>query len=151
MIFYHFTTFDALDSIKCEGLNRGEAPLSDTRVEKAVNLTTDSSPYGHGLDMGGHVVTEEEAAHFASKGFLIPAGTVYADKREVRITVKLPRSDRALKQWRPWSRSKCEPGYAERLERAAGPKNKAKSWWLYLGTVPPEAFVEVKVLKPRAA
>ena len=148
MIFYHFTTLGALDSIRREGLNQGEAPLSDTRVAKAVNLTTDPSPHGHGLDRGGHVVTEEEAAKFAAKGFNIPAGTVYADKREVRITLKLPSSDRALKQWRPWSRKHCEPGYAERLERAAGQKNKAKTWWLYFGTIPPEAFVEVKVLKP---
>jgi len=147
MILYHFTTLSALESIRREGLNRGEAPISESRAEKAVNLTTDRDPSGHGLDHGGHVVSEEEAATFAAKGFKIPAGTVYANKREARITIKLPSNDPKLKRWRSWSRKHCEPGYAERLEEAAGQGGrKAKTWWLYFGTVPTEAFLEIDLL-----
>lgn len=61
MIFYHFTSRKSVPSILAEGLNRGEAPLSDTRVVQAVNLTTDPAPNGHGLDGGGRVVTAAEA------------------------------------------------------------------------------------------
>lgn len=148
MIFYHFTTRDALPSIMAEGLNRGEAPISDTRVAQAVNLTTSPDPEGHGLDKGGRVVGEAESAKLAAHGFRVPVGTIYADKLEARIKIKLPRSDRRLTEWRTWSRKHCEPGYADRLERAAGANRKPKTWWLYQGTIPPEAFVEVTILKP---
>lgn len=138
MIFYHYTTRGAIASILVEGLTREEAPISPTRVAKAINLTTDSNPAGHGLDHGGHVATQEVAAKHAMIGFVIPAGTVYANKLEARITVKLPSSDLKLKSWRSWSRKHCEPGYAEQLELAVGQNGrKAKTWRLYLaGSLP---------------
>lgn len=147
VIFYHFTSREALESIVAEGLNQGEAPMSHYRVAKAVNLTTDRNPHGHGLDMGGHVVTEAESALFTRKGFDIPAGTIFVEKRAVRITVKLPSNDPNLKSWRSWSRKHCEEGYAEHLEQTAGMQGrKAKTWWLYFGTVPPSAFTAVDIL-----
>lgn len=147
MIFYHYTSLDAMDSIRREGLNRGEAPLGDHCVVQAVNLTTDRNPEGHGLDHGGHVVTAAEAAVFASKGFLIPEGTVYTNKRAVRIKLILPLADRKLKAWRPWSRQNCEVGYAARLERVAGcGGRKARTWWLYFGTVPTSSFQGIDML-----
>lgn len=152
MIFYHFTSHEALDSILGEGLNRGEAPLSDRRVAKAVNLTTDRHPDGHGLDLGGHVVTDDESVSYAAAGFNIPAETTFVEKRAVRITVKLSSNDPNLKQWRSWSRKHCEDGYADRLERAAGSNGrKARSWWLYFGTIPPSAFTAVDVLREAPA
>lgn len=36
MIFYHYTTRDALEKIFAEGLTLGKAPLSATRVARAV-------------------------------------------------------------------------------------------------------------------
>ena len=147
MLLYHFTSRDNLPSILAEGLNRGEAPLSDHRVVNAVNLTTDPDPRGHGLDGGGKVVSEEESARAALMGWDIPAGTIYANKLEVRITVKLPSSDRNLKRWQSWARKHCEPGYAERLAAAAGSGGKkAKTWWLYFGTVPPTSFAAVEMM-----
>jgi hypothetical protein len=145
MILYHYTSRKAVSGILLDGLNRGEAPMSETRVARAVNLTTDRDPSGHGLDMGGHVVTEQEAALYALKGHRIPAGTVFLNKREVRITLKLPSSDTNLKQWRPWSRKHCEPGYADILEAAAGGGQKVKTWWLYFGTIPTTRFLAMHV------
>lgn len=114
-----------------------------------MNLTTDPRSEGHGLDHGGHVVTRQESAILASRGFTVPAGTVHVDKRAVRITIKLPSADPALKAWWRWSRSHCEPGYAERLEKAAGcGGRKAKTWYLYFGIIPPAAFTAIDVLKP---
>lgn len=150
MIFYHFTGHHALPGILAEGLNRGEAPISDTRVATAVNLTTDRDPSGHGLDGGGEVITAEQSAYYRLQfGWDIPAGSVVANKRAVRITIKLPSTDRNLRQWRSWSRKNCEPGYADRLEAAAGHGGrKAKTWWLYFGVIPPSAFVAVDILEP---
>jgi len=149
MIFYHYTTRDAVSSILEEGLTRGEAPLSYTRVVRAVNLTTDSDPSGHGLDMGGHIVTADEAIVMAAKGFHVPAGTVFANKREVRIRIKLPSSDPKLQRWRSWSRKHCEPGYADILERSAGANiRKAKTWWLYFGMILPTRFEGIDILVP---
>jgi hypothetical protein len=148
VILYHFTSHDALESIRQEGIDRGEAPMSDQRVTCAVNLTTDPSPTGHGLDNAGHVVTAAESADYAARfGWDIAAGTVFVNKRAVRIKIRMPSSDRALKAWRTWSRKHCEPGYAERLEAAAGPDGKAKTWWLYFGTVPPSAFMSIDILE----
>jgi hypothetical protein len=108
MIFYHYTSREALDSIMQEGLNQGEAPISEWRWVNAVNLTTDPEPEGHGLDMGGHVITPEEADRYARKGLDMPAGTAFVEKRAVRITIRLPSTDRKLKLWRTWSRKNCE-------------------------------------------
>ncbi len=151
MIFYHYTSRAALESIQREGLTRGEAPYSATRWATAVNLTTDSEPSGHGLDLGGYIVTEEHSRAMARNGINVPAGTVFVNKREARIKLKLPSSDSKLKRWKSWSRKNCDPGYAEGLEQSAGatPK-KAKTWWLYFGVIPPEAFLEIDILVPDA-
>lgn len=134
--------------IMTEGLSRGEAPLSDTRVMQAVNFTTDPLPSGHGLDAGGRIITAKESAlYFREYGWVIPVGTVFADKTEVRLTVKLSSTDLKLKRWLSWARRKCEPGYPERLAAAAGGIAKAKTWWLYFGVVPASAIVAVDELK----
>lgn len=151
MIYYHYTTRAALEAIKREGLLYGEAPINDARWVTAINLTSDRDPGGHGLDFGGQVVTEEQSSLMARSGMNVPAGTVFANKREARIQLKLSTSDPKLKRWKSWSRKNCDPGYAERLERSAGatPK-KAKTWWLYFGVIPPETFLEIDILVPDA-
>jgi hypothetical protein len=152
MIFYHYTTRSAIRSILEQGLTQGEAPLSHTRVARAINLTTDPDPSGHGLDMGGRIVTAEESALLASKGFIVPPGTVYANKREARIRIKIPSSDPKLKHWRSWSRKHCEPGYPDILEQSAGATpRKARTWWLYFGVVPPTCFEGIEILVPEAS
>lgn len=151
MFLYHYTSHENLASILAEGINRGEAPVSDTQVVKAVNLTTDTEPAGHGLDGGGEVITAEQSAmYFREYGWIIPAGTVVADKLEVRLKVRIPSSDKRLKRWNAWAAKHCVPGYAARLAAAAGGSEKAATWWLYFGAVPPSAIVEVVSLKSLA-
>ena len=152
MIFYHYTTRDALEKIFAEGLTLGEAPISATRVARAVNLTTDPDPSGHGLDGAGDVVTEEWSAKLAAHGIRVPPGTVLANKREARIKIKLPSSDPKLRQWRTWSRKHCEPGFADALEQTGGAtKRKARTWWLYFGIIPSSKFDGVEIFVPEAS
>lgn len=149
MILYHFTAHICLEDIMREGLSRGEVPLSDHQTLQAVNLTTSREPWGHGLDDGGNVITEAEIeSWYQVSGQRIPTGTIIANKRAVRIAVKIPSSDRALKQWLPWARKNIDPTYLKRLHAAAGRDPKFKTWWLYWGTIPPSAFVAVDVLEP---
>jgi len=151
MILYHFTAHARLEAILREGLNRGEAPISDRQALNAVNLTTSSDPFGHGLDNSGKVLSDDDCARlFLATGQRVAPGTVYANKRAVRIAVKIPSSDRALKQWLPWARKHVEPEFLARLHRAAGSEPKFKTWWLYFGTVPPSAFVAVDILEPES-
>lgn len=150
MILYHYTSRRCLEAIRSEGITRGEVPLSDTRVLRAVNLTTDPSPIGHGLDAAGRVVTPEEALMFATRfGWRVRAGAVFENKREARITVKLRSSDPLLRQWLPWARKRLDPAYLARLvDAAGGGMRAAKTWWLYWGPIPPSAFSAIDLLEP---
>ena len=144
MILYHYTAKSRLESILREGLSRGEAPISATRFKNAVNMTTDSRPDGHGLDAAGKIVSEQESAFYAAKfGWDVPAGTKLENKKAVRLKVKLPSSDRSLKPWLPWARKHAEPDFLDCLMRSSGGIVKARTWWLYFGTIPPSAFVSV--------
>lgn len=148
MILYHYTAEACLEPILATGLSLGEAPLSNFKVVNAVNLTSDRSPFGHGLDMGGKPMTEGHVdAYYRMFGTRFPVGTLFPNKRQLRLNVSVPSSDRNLKRWRSWSRKHCEPGYPEHLESVAGQQGrKAKSWWLYFGVIPPSQIVAIEQL-----
>jgi hypothetical protein len=146
MLFYHFTSRENWERIQLEGLTRGEAPISANRWENAVNLTTDSSPLGHGLSDGGPK-PPELIAQFVKVYGRPPPSLNWADKTAVRIRVKLGSADRNLKKWDSWARKRVEPDFLQVLHRVAGPPyGKHKTWWLYFGVVPPSAFVGVDFL-----
>lgn len=147
MILYHYTATSRLDAILSEGLNLGEAPISATEWRVAVNLTTDPRPDGHGLDAAGKIINEKESAWYrANYNWDVPAGTVFENKKSVRIKVKVPSSDRLLKPWLRWARKHAEPAFLAGLMRTSGGTQKALTWWLYFGTIPPSAFVSVEHL-----
>ena len=149
MILYHYTTHRYLAAIMEQGLTRGEVPISDKEWLNGVNLTTSPEPSGHGLQDGWEVITEAVAAKYAAKGINVRVGTAFPDKREVRIKVKIPSSDRNLQQWLPWARKHVPHDYIERLINSshANPR-AARSWFIYWGVVPPSAFLAVDHLKP---
>lgn len=152
MLLYHFTSHPSVPGIMLEGLMRGEAPLADDRWVKAINLTTDRDPSGHGLDHGGHIWTQEDSLKiFMSTGQWIEPGTININKRAIRLTVRLSSTDQKLKDWLPWARKRLAPEYLERLVAAAGGSmKKAKTWKLYFGIVPPSAIVGIDILEPSA-
>jgi hypothetical protein len=140
MILYHFTCRQYLPSILEHGLYRGEVPLSATEVLNAVNLTTASTPHGHGLSTESRLLTDEERRHFEqADGVPVPAGARFEEKTAVRIKVKIASADRALVRWSTFARKRMAPEWRAALEDGRRPD----TWWLYFGTIPPEEFMAV--------
>src|SRR5262249_54263856 len=71
-------------------------------------------------------------------------GGLIANKRAVRITVTIPRSDRKLVRWIEWGSKHCEPAMFDHLNRTGG--GKCESWYVYFGRVRPKQFSDVECL-----
>jgi hypothetical protein len=145
MLLYHFTSLEFLESIKAEGLKRREVAVSpdDRRLNVAVWLTTNREPMGHGLDRGGQPLTYEEKLR---KEIDPNEPAFWTDKREVRITLRIPSNDPRLQHWPKWAKRNHVPNeWYKRLASAGGGKHK--TWWLYLGVVSPKRFGAVDILR----
>jgi hypothetical protein len=146
MILYHFTSVERLESIRREGLNRGDVP---TRFKgplyetSAVWFTTEPQPEGHGLFEAKTLTEEDRRDYFETFGVLPSEGSQYLNKKAVRITVSIPSSDRRLVRWLTWGRKHCEPGLYDALSKG----NHHKTWWLYFGTIAPDQFRAIDRLK----
>lgn len=141
MLLYHFTAAEYLDSIREHGLVRGEVPISATDLLNAVWLTTDRSPSGHGLTDGRELTDQEKLLKKLDPA--LPAR--FPDKRAVRITLRIPSTDRNLRHWPAWGKKRLESGWYQTLSRIGGGKDR--SWWLYWGVIPPERFDKVEMLR----
>lgn len=129
MRLYHFTSLGHLPVIVATGgLWRGEVPVGDgSRTLRATWFTTDPDPRGHGLDGSA------------------------ADKREVRITVVIPSSDRGLKHWLNFTRTSfgwLADECVEQLVRTGGGKRKAETWYIYPDQIPPAEFRAIEIRRP---
>jgi hypothetical protein len=139
--FYHYTAFENLDSIKREGLNRGEVPLNPRDCLNAVWLTTDLDPSGHGLTEARELTNEEKL--FLGLDPSLKCG--FPNKRAVRITVQIPASGfNKLSCWVKWGRKHLSSDWYRCLNETGG--NKAHSWFMYWGTIPPEWFRSIELL-----
>lgn len=145
MILYHFTAMSMLDAILREGLTRGDVPLTAEDGINAVWFTTDPEPSGHGLSDGGPLSPEMVAEVERRTGRKFPDGIGTPDKRRVRISVVISSRDATLKQWLPFARKRLSSDWLDALHSAAGGKPKARTWFIYLGTVPAERFRSVEV------
>jgi hypothetical protein len=153
MLLYHFTAHERLPGILDGGLSKGDVPINGPTGKglNAVWLTTDSTSEGHGLGKSGLMTDVDRHRIFQWKGEMPPEGTRWANKRAVRITVKLASQDRNLKEWLPWARRRLEPGWLAQLNESGGGSRKARTWRLYFGVIPPSAFVAVDILETEEA
>jgi hypothetical protein len=118
---YHFTSHLWWRFIKDEGINRGECPLSETKVLNFPNFTSDPSPENQG---------------WANR-----------PKLAVRIEVSIPPNDGKLIPWLEFAkRYNVARKTIEALESSGG-WGTDKNWWIYRGTVPPEWIVDVEILE----
>jgi hypothetical protein len=122
MRLYHFTSLGHLPVILATGgLWRGEVPVGDgSRSLRGTWFTSDPDPRGHGLDGSS------------------------ADKREVRIAVVFPRSDRTVSHWLKFARGRLAPDCIEEMVRTGGGKRKAETWYVYPTQIPPDQFRAVE-------
>jgi len=153
MLLHHFTTRDHLRRILAGGLSRGAVHVARDRQLNGVWLTTDAGPAGHGLQSGGAFMSDAERLEAREwSGALPPPGARFPKPADVRITVQLDPRDRNLHEWLPWARRHIDPEWLATLHPVIGGNlKKAKSWRLYFGVIPCEAFVAVEELQPAAA
>ena len=142
MIFYHFTCEEHIEAILREGLARGEVPLTRSCVLSAPWLTTDPTPYGHGLSFGGAMPRAQERFLRASNPGLPPGRLRLADKSAIRIAVEVPLNDPALVRWQDWAKGRLAPAWYAALRRSGGQRHA--TWWLYWSVIPVNSFVSVE-------
>ena len=121
MRLYHFTTVLHLPSIMCDGLNRGDVPLSPYKFKNAVWFTT-----------------EPDAGQGSDHGLM---GIV--DKRAVRITVDIDPKNNRLERWDiAAKRLNIGVGWLKVLDMTGG--GQSRTWWLYWGAIPVNDFFSVE-------
>ncbi|MGA1852636.1 hypothetical protein VH570_17525 [Sphingobium sp. HT1-2] len=150
MLLYHYTSASRIASIYESGLNKGEVPLTQNTALNGVWLTTDSSPSGHGLGEARLFTEAERLSVFQRTGMMPPQDQHWDNKREVRITIKLPSNNPNLSRWSKWGRKNLERNWYDALSVAGGGEQKAKTWWVYWGVITPDMFVAVDHLAPSA-
>lgn len=150
MLLYHFTSRQCLRHILAGGLSCGRVPVSRAISSNAVWLTTDPGANGHGLETGGAVMTEAHRQQaYEWTGIRPPPGARHAKDASVRITVDIDRSDRNLHDWLSWARGHLSPVWFAELHPIASPNwRKARTWRLYFGIIPVDAFAAVDEIAP---
>jgi hypothetical protein len=124
LLLYHYTAHEYLESIMRYGSVAAwdVAITPDDFSHSGVWLTTDGVGHGHGLCASA------------------------LDKFAVRITVRIPSTDRHLVNWRKWSRKRrIDASWYDTLDRSGG--GMADTWWVYFGDIPAERFQSVEVLR----
>jgi hypothetical protein len=103
MILYHFTCVEYLESIRRDGLNRGDVP---TRFKgplyetNAVWFTTEPQPEGHGLSEAQTLTEEDRTRHFEIFGVLpSPSGERSDDDYDVRADGMLAKLNPEILSW----------------------------------------------------
>lgn len=152
MQLYHFTCKEYLPSIMETGLNRGSVEVTVEQVINGVWLTTSAKPKGIGT-MNGGIMPDNQKADAVRLGMIrldqINDEIRFPDKTAVRITVDVPGSDPALVRWWRWSKSNTDPILRDNLIKSDG--HGFKKWYVYFGTLAPEAFIAVDDLTAAAA
>lgn len=146
MILFHFTAVEHLPAILTEGLSKGDIPVEPGEPGyRGVWFTTDREPSLHGLS-GGEMLTLPEAERRLierNTGRPAPFKVRTLDKRAVRIQVATPLKHKKLFAWLQWSAKRTNLDLREALILAGGGKQKARTWYVYNGVIPPNEFREI--------
>jgi hypothetical protein len=151
MLLYHFTAEEFLESLKREGLTRGDVPTSPSTGRNGVWLTSLRATHDHGQGDGTRstIVTPTLRLQIPSCRYL-PDGDVLQDldKLAIRIAVRIPRCDRKLVKWSTWAPGRLEVNWLATLNRLGGGPAIANTWYIYWGVIPPDWFVKIDQLHP---
>ena len=153
LIFFHFATAPMAEAILRDGLSYGHLRRSSGEIiQPIVWLTTDASPCDHGLLTGKEILTESQIDYLQRVTDPV-RNTVTANKREMRLKVKVPKSDRRLVSFWDYCRKHESEDYAkafrisalddkDQAKATAGRtlqfgRTKERTWWLYQGVISP--------------
>lgn len=137
MQLYHYTARNRLPLILDTGLSKGDVPLTDVLSHNAVWLTTDLDPSEHGLGTAGPLTAQERLLMYQMTGEMPHPNAKWDNKREVRIKVEIPDSDKSLKYWPEWSK-RLPAKWRTAMNNSGGGTRKARTWWIYFGTLESE-------------
>ena len=143
MQLYHFTTRHYLDLILQEGITKGEVQITWRRTITAPWLTQNPNPadqvWAH--DRERLITDQERQRMYDIDRVMPPPGSIWPNKREVRLTVEIPDGDDNLFRWPDFARLHgVKRSVARKIQKTGG---DWKDWYLYDGKIPPEWIVEV--------
>ena len=104
-------------------------PLTQTETMNAVWFTTAATPNGHGVYGDRELTDAERQALTRITGRPAPPGIRMVDKTAVRIRVQLLMSDRNLKPWLKFARSRNLAGMAEIFTPWQSARNVVAVFW----------------------
>ena len=111
MFLYHYTSRGHFHWIDREGLTRGRVWITSDRSISGNWLTTDFDPSGHGID---------------------------DLNRQVRITVRIPRSHPNLSHWPEWGSKNISDEWYSKLNIAGDFKHN--TWFIFWEDIPRDLF-----------
>jgi len=121
--FYHFTADAYLESIKANGITKGDVPYSKEGGDNAPWLTTDGA-WQHQLWTQGS-----------------------DPKGGVRLTVCVPEGDPNLERWLDYAdRKQMDREWLRKLNKTGG--GGEGDWWLYQGIIPCSWIIAVTYRPP---
>jgi hypothetical protein len=133
MILYHFTPADLVEQILEDGL----LPYHDLR-----NMLGGAEVVWLTERTDTRCTAADTAGIFEWSGEVMEHWLSFAQRKVVRLAVRMPSHDRRLFRYRPWLRKHWRPGMPH-------PDNKymdftgANAHWIYFGEIPLSKIVEV--------
>lgn len=153
-ILYHFTTANAIDRIRREGIHLGALPWHvDAKGEPCLIRHPNERGWPAHLiqrrrqleRMGsvprapGYQWLTENASFLQSWAFY---GATGAPKNAYRVTVLVPEkvAEKRLSKWKTLC-DRYRPDYADAVNV---PAFDWENWWVHYGPIPPVAFIEIE-------
>lgn len=145
MKLYHFTSFGHVPHILSHGgLQNGDVMCGDhgEQTRRATWLTSDPSPIrAGGVSVGGLMPLPDDFKKKLGKSW-----TQTTDKRVVRISVMIPTTNRQLKHWLTWAKSRLGQKLVEMQIDIAGGKAEAEKYYFYEPLIRTEDFLSIELL-----
>jgi len=144
MKFYHYTCYQYVFPILCDGIHTSVVDRADGTLEPVVWLTANDRNHLQKWDEGVERLLTDKERHqyFAVNGVMPEKGAQWPNKRAVRFTVDIPSNDPKLIKWVDYATEFVDPTYAKILARTGGPKQYLE-WFLYQGNISPDCIKDM--------
>lgn len=142
--FFHYTSRHHLGRILENGISRGKVQCTWQTTSDAVWITLDGNPNRQTWDAGveRRMTADERRRLMALDRIWIPENSFWPNKREYRLTLRVPANDPHLIRYVDYAREHVCPSVDRRIRKTA-PGCNPRDWHLYLGTIPTEWIIAV--------